>query len=1778
MFPTVFSGCTLSELLHRGENTVVFRGKRGPDGDSLIVKLLEEENPGRERLRTISREFEILKSLDGVDGVARAIGLEHDGGRWGLLLADGGSSSLRSLGIAGALSSEQLLALAVEAASILDRIHERGVIHKDVNPSNLVLDRATGRLQLIDFGIATVLREEPLSHASHPEAEGTLAYMSPEQTGRTNRALDYRTDYYSLGATLYELATGQPPFQSEDPLELIHAHVARPVRPAVELRQELPQVLSSIITKLLAKDADLRYQTARGLRADLQRCLEALRAGHADPQFELGTDDRSSSFRLSSRLHGRERELGTLTAALDHTCAGGATFVAVHGPAGIGKSALVQELHRPLAGRQGYFLSGKFEPGALNAPYLGIRQALAAFVANVLLESNDRIAEWRSRILAHVPNVQLLIDACPTLELLLGAQSPLHDLPAEDARIRLHHAFHDLFATLTAAGRPICLFLDDVQWAGPDSVELIQEILRAGARHSLLLICAYRDGDPEEAPSMDAELGVKGFEEAGIRVERLVVPPLGPAALASVIRDSLPSADAQASALAEIVFARTAGNPFFARAFLESLHAGGLLVRKPAGGGIDLDLIAKQTATENVVALLVRRIAALPDPTREMLLAAACLGARFDLATIRRSMPYLAGRALWPAIEAGLVFPLDRFHATSELDGDEPLQFCFAHDRVQQAVRATADDHRRREVHLVLGRSLRRHPPAGPRAAWLFDVVGQLNEARDLIGTSEERLELAGLNLEAARTALATAAGRRALDLALIGRGLLGAEGWSASYELALELGLAAAEGAFIAGDWEHLGSLTAEVLGRVRSPLDAVRALRLQGQVHYSQHRPAEAIGDYLKALKELGVSLSGEATPADVEREMTAVSDALAGRSPEALADLAPCSDARAALAMEILSKLVFATLIVNSQLQSVVVCRLVCLSLAHGNVAESANGYIFYGLLLTFRQDITQAVRFARLAIAVSERFKDPAVLAQTYLYANYQLLHWTTPMADLVPPLLRAHGFALEAGAPFLAACSATTYCIGRLLSGEALAPLGADMERLRGYVTQSRQTLVLNWHEVYQQAVENLRIDSPDPVALCGPVYDERTRLDEHVRTQDFSAQFNYHFARMHLGLLFGDATAALASADATQALSFFASAFWAAPLTFLDSLCRMLALDQQPERREKLLAQIGDNQKKLLAWLPHNPLALEHKVALIEAELARVQGESVRAEQGYVRAAELAHNSGPLQEEGIVCERAARFFISSGDVSRARGYLRRAQRAYSRWGADAKVKRLEREFPHLVSRAIPGSVTVANLARGRDQDFDIVDFVSVLNGSRAISSEIRSDLLLQKLLRIVIECGGAQAAYVLMLTDGRWVVEAGRRMDSTDATTVESIAIDDLASKGHQSLPISVINYAARTRECVLLDDAAASVRFGHDPYIADTGLKSILCLPLLRQRELLGVVYLENALVRGAFSANSVIVLEVLAAQAVISLENARLYNRLEQQVLARTQELSERNRDLAAALSRQEEMQKQLVTQEKLAGLGALTAGIAHEIKNPLNFVTNFGQVSLQLTEEIAQQLRPGAKLDLQREGGELRNLLLNLRQSTNKVVEHGRRASEIVAAMASHGGPGTGRLETIDLNVLVASSVKLTAIQSQDGLKVEIKTDYDPDAGEVEAVAQDINRVLVNLINNARQALLRKKREDGEAFVPELHVATRAMQNAVQIAIRDNGVGIPESLQEKIFAPFFTTKPAGEGTGLGLSISHDIVTRLHQGKLQVRSVEGAFAEFVVTLPRKSLGATHG
>ena len=1776
-------GYSVQELLHHGPRSAFYRAVSPSDHAGVLIKIPNEGAPRLATIRALHREWDLLQLLTAASGVARALELRRDDDRYGLVLADVGGVPLHQF--KRQARPVDLLQVVLGLCAALDQVHRRDVVHRCIHPAHVLVQPSTLEVSLVEFGCATSLGRQSPAPDNLSGFEGTLPYVSPEQTGRMNRKLDYRSDYYSLGVLLFELFTESLPFPFTNPLELVHAHIARAPPYPGGLNPHLPEALSLIILKLLAKDADNRYQSMRALQHDLEQCRTHMAAGEVEFAFALAADDRPERFTLPQRLYGRDSQVLALSRAFEQSRQGQPSLLVVSGSRGMGKSALVREVARPVAERRGCFAMLSFNQERASAPYHSLSKALEALVHQLFMGSAEAMRALRTHLGAiSDAHAEVLVELCRPLRSLLGERRAATALPPSETRARLHQALAALLGRIASAGRSVCLAFDDLHDASPELLQLFEDLALAIRAAPVLLIATYREdaNDPNETSDAtqacaagaagEWRLALGRIADQGVAVRQLRLAPLQVSDVEDMIQDSFSLPNESARAIADLVCVRTARNPYFVRAFLESLVEDAVVERRPNGFSFDIERIRQRAATDNLGDLLGKRILKLSGRTRRALSMAACLGGRFELRTFHLVADAETAGELWPALEAELLLTTTALQSAAELRRpDSNGELLFAHERVREAILGEVSIERQQELRLGIARRLLSSDLEDP--SYLFAICRHSNFALPLLKTEKERHQLAALNLRAGRSALSQGAGTEALALAKSGLLALGSDSWENSYDLTLELHYLAAECAFDWADHDTLIETVAKVVRCARTPVDAVRARKLEGRLYQSQGK-SEAIAIYVAALNDLGVSLAQEPDESEIEAELRDTVAALGGRTPGDLVVLPPCHAAQMTLAMELLSKLILFTYSASHPLFPVAVCRLVRLSLLHGNTAESANGYTFYGLLRCRDQDLDGAFRFGQAALDIAHRFGDPGTLSQSYLFVNYQLMHWKLPLSALRQPLRAAYTYGLEAGSPRNAAASATTLCICRFWAGEELPSLLRDMEELRLTISQFRQHLVLNWHEVLLQAIQNLSLDVESPAQLAGPTYDESARVAKHIESASHSSLFNFYVSKALLCYLFDARADALKHADLCQRYaSSFATAFWALPVAYLDALCRLaLCGEVAPERRTQLIDQAVETASKLTSWLPHNPRAVEHKLRTIEAELARVRDDHAGAVLAFEQAAELAAASGVLHEEGIACELAARYFLRRGDLAMARKYMRAAFRAYERWGANTKVRWLLEQYPELIARTSepPGE----HQEVVDTQELDSIDLLGVLTASQAISTEIRPERLMQKLMSLLVESAGAQVGYLLLPSNGNWCVQAGRSSQRGELSFEVPLTIENLEKRGYPPVVESVVRVVAATAKTIVLDDASNSEEFRLDHQVVLRHVLSVLCFPLQRAGETIAVAYLENNLARGAFSPDARRVVELLCSQAVISFQHAQLYSNLEAEVDARTRELTAKNQELESALATLAAMQVQLATKEKLAALGALAAGVGHEIKNPLNFVTNFARIARRTSGEIEAHLleRPSASDEELRDS--LGKLLPGLQRATEKIVEHGQRAADIVSRMSELASGSAGARAPADLNRLVAQSLSLAChgLGERALQRPELATDYDDNVGRVDIVAQDVCRVLVNLINNAQQALQQKLNSAAGSFRPVIAVTTRGFGDRVEVRIRDNGTGIAPSIRERLFEPFSTTKPAGQGIGLGLSISRDIVVA-HGGEISVDSKPGEYCEFTVVLPRTSV-----
>ena len=1785
MSSNTIAGYSLTEPLFEGARSVIYKATRDGDGRPVVIKVLAAEYPSLEQIARLRREFRMTRAAH-TDGVVEVVALERHRSSLAIVLEDFGGESLARLQAPAPLELRRLLDFGMRLAGALGRVHQRRIIHKDINPSNIVHNPRTDVLKIIDFGIATELSREEAANVGPSRLEGTLPYLSPEQTGRMNRVVDYRTDFYSLGVTLYQLATGRLPFVGADPLEVVHCHIAQMPTPPHEVAPAVPPVVSEIICRLMAKRAEDRYQSAFALQADLARCARRLDEEGRVSSFAIGRGDVSDRFQLQQKLYGREEQTETLLAAFDRTARGGKELMLVAGYSGIGKSALVLEVHKPIVKRRGHFISGKFDQYNRSVPYAPLIQAVVELVRQLLTESADALAAWRERILAAVsPNAQVIIDVIQEVELVVGPQPAVAELPPKEAQNRFNLAFESFFRVFAGAEHPLAIFLDDLQWADLPSLRLLERFMTDVETTHMFLVGAYRDNEVE--PGHPLLLTVGEMRGAGASVQTITLAPLGRAHAVELLVDTLRCTSEEAGPLADVCLGKTSGNPFFLGQFLLRLHERGAFRFDERAGRWrwDLDAIAAMGMTDNVVELMAGKIQSLPDDAQHALRIAACIGNVFDLRTLAVSLettPIEAAMALWPSLTEGLILPIDDAYklvedeaAGMELSrarGVVPSEaarvlYRFLHDRVQQAAYSLVPASRRGALHLQLGRLLHRSSTPASLDDQLFAIVNHENLGAELITDQAERDQLAALNLAAGRKAKASSAYVAAFDHFKRGIALLGPDGFDRQRELAVALHLFAAEASYVNKEFDRIDAYAAAVLSRAPGVLVEVRVAEIRIQAFNAQNKLSDAVRTALEILRQLGISFPDKPAGADVAAATRELDSELAGRPVLSLVELPAMTDPVKIAAIRILAMTIPTSYLYDPGLFPLMAARQVVLSAEHGNTGASAAGYAAWGIILGGALGrIEEGYEFGQLALRVLERHDAKDVEARTRYIVACFIAHGKEHVRQSVKALRDVYQTALETGDLDFAGYSLVTQITQLYLGG---AELG-ELERLATSTTQAitplRHEPALAYTRAVHQLLQNLMGRTADPCRLAGEVYDEDRAIAAHREAKDSYGLGSAHLWKLQLSYLFGRYAEAARDADVVLSqLAGLVGQFQVPTFRLYDALAQLaIHGGAGAEERARLLARVEDDLAWLRAAAEHAPMNHAHKVALIEAERHRALGEPEAARRAYYRAAALAREHEYRSEEALATELYATFLLEQGEEEAAALFMAKARHLYDLWGAAAKVKELGQRYPTLLAgvpvRTAPVSETSSTL-----EDDKSLDLLSVLKASQAISGEVVLSELLKKIVHIILENAGARRGLLILEGASPLVVEGGRSADR-DELVLRGASIHD-----RPDLAQTVVRYVRRTHESVLLGEGGRAGIFDADPYLAARLPMSLLCQPILRQRELVAILYLENDLTASAFTPDRCKVLELLCAQAAISLENARLYETLDSRVKERTAELT-------LALDNLQQTQRQLVLQEKLASLGMLTSGIAHEIKNPLNFINNFADVSVELAEELRAEVTRGGLLDSDRSA--IADLCSDLSSNVTRIRQHGKRADDIIRGMLMHSRPGTGGREEADVNRLVQSHVGLAyqAFRLEvPSFEAALELNLDATAPHLLLAPQEIARVLQNLVANAcyamhkRSELSRSLGGSSPAPAPRLVVSTRDTGEHVEIRVGDNGGGIPAEIQDHVFTPFFTTRPSGEGTGLGLSMSHDIVVQGYGGTLTFSVVPGESTELVMTLPRR-------
>lgn len=1751
---------TTTEIVARTKTIELIRTRKA--GQSFLLRRSTKEYSSPEEQSQLLYGADIAKDLD-LACVLKVVGTERQGENLVVIHEEYRGKSLRTLMESGPFPVDLALRIALQIAKALGELHRHRIVHKDIEPANIMVSDDAAHIKLVGFDIASRLDREMVTPTSPDRLEGNLVYLSPEQTGRMNRQIDYRADFYSFGAVLTEMLTGRPPFDSKDPLTLVHAHIAIEPRLLHETNPAVPVSLSRVVQRLLAKNAEDRYQSAYGLTEDLQACAEMHKSGVSGEDFVPGRRDVSMVFRHVQKLYGRDAARNDLITAFTKTSLGPVGMAVVSGYSGIGKSVLVNELQRPVVERRGYFVSGKYDQFQ-NAPYSAVIHAFQDLVRQILTESASIIASWKERLASALGTAgQVVVEVIPEVEQIIGPQPPIPALGPTEAQNRFNIIFQQFVGALATDERPLAVFFDDLQWADSGSLNLIKSIMTGSLVKHMLLVGSYRSNEVDTTHPLHQLLLDLRKDKASL--EEITLTPLERGDVTAMISEVLSrEPDAELEQLSTIVYRKAEGNPFFTNQFLSFLHAKDLISFDNKAGRWTFDpaTIDGVGVTADVAGLLAERIKNLSENTKRVLNLAACIGSQFDLKTLSTISEHSARQLtemLWPAMSLELIRPATgayRYIGVGQAarleERAEEVRYEFLHDKLQESSYSQTPTELRRAVHLRIGRALLAGTKADELESRNFDIANQLNLAIDLITDPAERLELARINLLAGKKAKSATAYGPALKYLEIGVTLLTEDPWKSHNELAFELYLHLAEARFLHGNLDKAEADFEYLLTKVESRLYRSQIFELKCALLTMRGKYREGTEAGIDAVRLYDVDLpTGAELGPTIVRIREKLNSALEGRNIRDLENLPAVKDDDERVLHRLLAQSMIYGAYAHPELFQLVAYTMVNRAIEYGHALGTSAGYVTYAMLMP---NPAEAYDFGRVALTTSEKYDDLHWRATIHFYFGAFVNNWRRPISEAIPHLELGYTGCYECGEVAYGGFAGLQLTIHLWLRGEELRGLRARARKYRDVTKRTNQQDLNYFIGVFERAAIMLSDGVLPPGETPFEIEVIRAKL-AHFKP----ALLLSNVAYMQESYMLGEMEQAVETEGIVAATvgDGFSHIGGEPELEFYQALIYAekhgsTTADEQVRFQEIVSTAV----KKMALRAQYCPGNFEHKYNLMSAELARIEGRNDEAADLYDKAIDSAIQHEFLYVEGMACELAGRFHLDKGRKRVARTYLRDSRHAFGRWGANAKVRQLEQRYAGILSSrdaAESGGTTNAN-----------IDLMAIIRASQAISTEIVLSDLLRTLMNTALVSAGAQRGFLHIGGDDPLYVAAAQDAEGRVTIDLRRESIETRTDLAH-----SLIRHTERAREGVVVADAKNEAKYQSDPYLAQGNVRSILCLPIVKQKKLVGVLYLENNLVASAFTPKHSTVLELLSGQAAISIENARLYDTLEQLVDARTKELSVRNHELGLALQNLKLTQKQLVTQEKLASLGALTSGIAHELKNPLNFVKNFAEHSMELVESLDTILADQDRLE-KKVKEELDDVVEELRENMDTINKHGARANAIINGMLLHARETSGQHEPTDLNRLLSESVELACHSARaESFSVEIATDLATNLGTVHLNNPEMRRVFINIINNALHSMRGKAKQLGSGYAPTLTLRTQRKDDRVEVIIRDNGLGIPPDVAAKIFNPFFTTKAAGEGTGLGLSISRDIVVDGHQGDIRVETKPGEFASFIVSMP---------
>jgi PAS domain S-box-containing protein len=1455
-------------ILHEDQEFTLFRGEHfsRPGAASVLLLAPTSSKPSLETLRKLEHEYSLRNELDPA-WAARPVAVTEHLGQTALVLEDPGGKPVDRL-LSGPVELASFLRIAVGLATALSGLHKKGFIHKDIKPPNVLFDSVTGEVRLVGFGIASRLPRERQALKPAEFIAGTLPYMAPEQTGRMNRSVDSRSDLYALGITLYQMLTGSLPFTASEPMEWVHCHIAKQPIPPRDRVQSIPGPVSAVILKLLAKNPEDRYQTAAGVESDLRRCLENLEHERTIHDFDLGRHDTPDYLQIPEKLYGRESEIETLLTSFDRIVnGGGPELVLVSGYSGVGKSSVVNELQPVLVPPRGLFASGKFDQYKRDIPYSTLAQAFQSLIRQLLMKSEPELAKWRHDLRdALDQNGQLIVELVPELKLIIGEQPPAPEVEPQQAQSRFQLVFRRFIGVFARKEHPLALFLDDLQWLDAATLNLLEDLLTRSELQHLMLIGAYRDNEVNAAHPLMRKL--EAIKSAAGKVKEITLTPLAEEHIEQLLADALRCEPERCAPLAQLVQEKTCGNPFSAIQFISSLAEEKMIAFDHEAGcwTWDLDRIHGKAYTDNVVDLMVGKLGRLPLETQNALQQMACLGnvaENTTLSTVLEMSQEQMNAALWESVRQGLI---------ERQDGS----YKFIHDRVQEAAYSLIPEELRGETHLRIGRLLAARISSEKREETVFDIVNHLNRGAALITSREEREKLAELNLIAGKRAKGSTAYASALGYFNAGGELLGVDGWERQRDLMFALELERAECEAVTHEVKAADERLTALSSRTANTVERAAITCLHMDVCLESLQLDRALAAGLDYLRHVGIAWSPHPTEDEVRHEYEKIWSHIGDRTIEDLANSSLMSDAESLATVGVLIKFGIPATCTDENLNRLSICKAVNLCLERGNCDASCYAYVVLSRpAVGCYRDYKTAFRFGEVGIELMEKRGLKHFQGRTYTFFADLTVPWMKHVRTCVDMLRRASDAANESGDFTFANYANLRLICDLLVAGEPLSEVQREAEQTLALAQKAQFSGSFVMLPVLA-LIRTLRGLTPQFGCFDSEGFEELAFEGLLASTPALRTHECWYWVRkMHARYFAGDYTAAMeASAKAEAFIACTTAHIDEAEYHFYSALARAASCDSAAaDERVQHLEALAQHQHLLEIWAENCPENFENRAALVSAEIARIENRDLDAMRLYEKAIHSSRTHGFVNNEGLAYERASEFYRARGFDQFADAYLRNARSCYAKWGADGKVRQLERLHPGLKQdQPLPGpGSTISAPVEG-------LDLATVIQVSQAVSSQIVLEKLFETVMRKAMEHAGAERGLLIVPRGDELQIEAESTISGNDVI----VSLRD-ASVVPAALPESILRYVMRTHESVILDDASSTNPFSTDPYFLQHRVRSILCLPLLNQAKLSGILYLENNLASRVFTSERITVLKVLVSQAAISLENTRLYRDLE-------------------------------------------------------------------------------------------------------------------------------------------------------------------------------------------------------------------------------------------------------------------------------------------------------